>query len=275
VQFRASAAEHHDRVALEGEGVRLTYGEVLEHVERLAAIVARMPGQRVGIELPGVAACVQAMLAVLWSGKAFVVLEPEWDEPQRRFVRERFGVQAILTDEQAGPLLRGGATGRASASPAACVDEGDIRSRSACCDVRFTEHGPRAVTLDHGALFRMCRWLPILVQKGLPEATDARELRCLWAGPVSPEAIVPLLMGCRLQLADATDGPALLGQLEARRIEVMFGRPRIFQGLVDAGWPADGLRVVSVRDALPKPLSLALRSRAHRVCDFGYATFAH
>jgi hypothetical protein len=88
--------------------------------------------------------------------------------------------------------------------------------------------------------------------------------------------IVPLLLGCPLRLADPTDdGQGLRCLLEEHPADVVLGRPAVFQALLDAGWSPNGVRVVSVGEALPAELSLRLRSTAARVCDFGYATFAH
>lgn len=277
VQFTASATRHHDQAALVQGTSAWTYGELLAGTQRVAAIANALPTPTVGIRVSEPVRALQAMLGVLAAGRAFALLEPHWDEAQRSFVADRCGLGPILTDD-------GLAAGLGEPSHAAPLEPaqgsaavGDIRSQDAFFDVRFTDFGPRAAMVDHGALFRMCRWLPVLMRKGLPESTDLRTLRCLWAGPASPELIAPMLHGLTLVLPDRPDpgGPELLRLLEEHEIDLMLARPATWQALVDAGWPARGLRVVSVRDALPKQLSLLLRARAERVCDFGYATFAH
>lgn len=275
-QLRESAVRNAERVALVEAGTELRYSTLLDGVSRLAALAAALPGPRVGICVSGLARELQAMLGVLAAGKAFVSIDAAWDESQRATALERGRVHAIVTDTLVDDALSGSSHAEQHAPALVSASAADIRTHAAFFDIRFTAFGVRAVTVDHGALFRMCRWLPILMSKGLPESTDPRTLRYLWAGPASPECIVPMVMGCSLIVADdPTDGAALQQQLETHMIDIMIGRPSVWQALVDTGWPARGLRVVSVRDALPKALGLRLRARARRVCDFGYATFAH
>jgi flavin-dependent dehydrogenase len=276
-QFRMSAAKNNDRVAIVGNGARLSYGQVLRRVELLAARLAAVTESFVGVQLAGAADSLQSLLAVLSAGKAFVVFDRDWDEQQCQLVREHCGLEMVLTDETVADLLRDSERKIALGDGAESAACDDIRGAVAFREFRFTEYGPRVVDINHGAFFRMCRWLPLLMKKGLAETADSRDLCFLWAGPARAEMIVPLLLGSRLVAADvgSEDGSKLLRLLEEHEVDIMLGSPPVFQSLVEAGWPVRGLRVVSVGDALPRNLSLKLRSQAQRVCDFGYATFAH
>jgi flavin-dependent dehydrogenase len=281
LRFHDAAVENHGNCALIAGDQRLTYGELLAQVERLANVLAGAPGDFLGVAVSSRAAELQAILGILFAGKAFVVFDPDWDHERSLRVRTHFQLEIILTDEKLGSLLQGAAT----VATVAAVDRAAREaawavppppSRPAFGKVRFTVFGPIIVSVDHAGLFRLSNWLPALMRKGLPLATRGRDLRCLWAGPGSVEMIVPLLLGCPLRLADpGEDGPGLRRLLDEHPADIVLGRPVVFQALLDAGWSASGARVVSVGEALSPELSLRLRSTAARMCDFGYATFAH
>jgi amino acid adenylation domain-containing protein len=79
-RFRAQAASRPDAVAVTCDGAALTYGELDERSDRLAAALAPRgagPGSMVGICLERSTTLVVAVLGVLKSGAAYVPLDPD------------------------------------------------------------------------------------------------------------------------------------------------------------------------------------------------------
>ena len=91
------AARTPDAPALEADGLRLTYAELTDRVNRLAAHLTRHgsgPGRIVALALGRTAAMVQALLAVQRTGAAYLPIDPDYP-PER--------IQLALED--AAPVL--------------------------------------------------------------------------------------------------------------------------------------------------------------------------
>jgi amino acid adenylation domain-containing protein len=103
-----SAEAWPDALALTMDDERLTYADVAELSDRLAAALAGHgvgPGDRVGLLTPKQPAAIVAMLAVLKAGAAYVPLDTE--SPAPRLARIVFSAEprVVLADPSAGPRL--------------------------------------------------------------------------------------------------------------------------------------------------------------------------
>ncbi|HWG90950.1 MAG TPA: amino acid adenylation domain-containing protein, partial [Candidatus Thermoplasmatota archaeon] len=98
--FALQAARTPDAVAVDAGSTRLTYRELDERADRLAAELRGLGvgrGSLVGIALNRSPALVEAVLAVLKAGGAYVPLDPQYPTGRLRFMLEDSGVPVIVT----------------------------------------------------------------------------------------------------------------------------------------------------------------------------------
>ncbi|WP_420831561.1 non-ribosomal peptide synthase/polyketide synthase [Amycolatopsis lexingtonensis] len=115
--FAARVRETPDAVAVDGED-RLTYAELADRAERLAAHLLRLglsPEDRVGLLLRRSAELVVAELAVVLAGGAYVPLDLRAPDDRLRLVLATAGVSVLVTDEpehaarvHSGPVVEAG-----------------------------------------------------------------------------------------------------------------------------------------------------------------------
>ncbi|XVQ15871.1 amino acid adenylation domain-containing protein [Spirillospora sp. CA-255316] len=97
--LRERAAAEPDAVALTGESGSVTYGALFERVEALArGLVSRgvRPGDLVGLLLPRGRAQVEAILAVLFAGGAYVPIDVATPQMRRRFILADCGARWLV-----------------------------------------------------------------------------------------------------------------------------------------------------------------------------------
>ncbi|MEV0820675.1 non-ribosomal peptide synthetase [Nonomuraea rubra] len=112
------AAERPDATALVCGTTTLTYRELLERADRLAARLRAAgvgPGVPVGLCLGRGAGMAVAALAVLRAGGAYVPLDPAHPAARLRFMIEDAGVRLLIADD--GPEDRGVPTATAGSGP--------------------------------------------------------------------------------------------------------------------------------------------------------------
>ncbi|MEB3368154.1 AMP-binding protein [Saccharopolyspora mangrovi] len=154
--FERAAARFPDQPALEVDATTLTYAELRELVERLAArLHAAGAPRRVGLLASRSVLAYAGYLAVLRSGAAVVPLNPAHPPERIRELVAEAGVELLLAEESCTggewevPVLRAGADepfGRAREVPA---DPGDIAY--VICTSGSTGT-PKAVPISHGNL---------------------------------------------------------------------------------------------------------------------------
>jgi amino acid adenylation domain-containing protein len=113
--FQAQAAERPDAVALEWDGVRLTYAELDGRANQLAHHLAARgvgPDARVGVLLERGPKMVVSFLAVLKAGGAYVPLEPGWPDGRLTLMLADSDVRVLLTRDtvRAGLAVPAGAS---------------------------------------------------------------------------------------------------------------------------------------------------------------------
>ncbi len=98
--FAAQVARTPDAVAVSGEGRSMTYRELGDAADRLAAVLAGHgagPGQRVALLLPRSVEAVVAMVAVAKTGAAYVPIDPSVPAARMRFVLADAAPAAAIT----------------------------------------------------------------------------------------------------------------------------------------------------------------------------------
>ncbi|HEV2864152.1 MAG TPA: amino acid adenylation domain-containing protein [Pyrinomonadaceae bacterium] len=101
--FERQAEQTPDHVALDADGLRLTYAELNARANRLARHLRSLgvrPGEVVGICLRRSTEMVVALLGVLKAGAAYVPLDPSHPEQRLAFIVEETGAKVLLTVEK-------------------------------------------------------------------------------------------------------------------------------------------------------------------------------
>ncbi|MDX3229011.1 non-ribosomal peptide synthetase [Streptomyces sp. ME19-01-6] len=110
------AARHPDRVALAGGDGTLTYRQLVERAERLARVLVNhgvRPGDTVGLRVERGTAQIEAVLAVLLAGAAYVPIDPAVPADRAAFILTDSAATLLLTNTAhtadpgfAGPTVR-------------------------------------------------------------------------------------------------------------------------------------------------------------------------
>ncbi|MFI9722931.1 amino acid adenylation domain-containing protein [Streptomyces sp. NPDC052396] len=104
-----AAARHPDAIAVGCGGVQLSYGALVRHARRLAAVLRAHgagPERLVGVCLPPGPEWVIGALAVLMSGAAFLPLDPGDPASRRAAVAADAGLKLVVSDTELPPLQR-------------------------------------------------------------------------------------------------------------------------------------------------------------------------
>ncbi|WP_041802984.1 non-ribosomal peptide synthetase [Rhodopseudomonas palustris] len=234
--FFRYAARHPDAVAIEDNGISLTYGELAARVRRLATVLAAdgvAAGDVVMLALPVSAALIEAQLAVLALGAAFAPVDPSYPAEQRdlraRCVGARHAVALDHSEPTAGCTTLHWTKLLADAETAA-PHPGCAVAAASPAYVMFTSGStgtPKAVCVPHRAIVRLARARG-LAAPGLRAAVysnpafDASTLE-IW---------LPLLNGGTLLPVDRTmvmDPRALRLFLAEARISLLWVTAGLFQ----------------------------------------------
>lgn len=234
--FLRDAARHPDAIAIEEDGLRLSYGALADRVRRLAGVLATQgvaAGEVVLLVLPVSGALIEAQLAVLALGAAYAPIDPTYPAEQRDVRARQVGARhAVALDPSLateGCATLGWAALREAAEAAAPHPEVASSAHSPAY-VMFTSGStgtPKAVSVPHRAIVRLAR-AQGLAAPGLRAAVysnpafDASTLE-IW---------VPLLNGGTLLPVDRTvvmDPRALRLFLHEGRISLLWITAGLFQ----------------------------------------------
>ncbi|MFJ9679415.1 amino acid adenylation domain-containing protein [Streptomyces sp. NPDC101194] len=121
--FDRQAAASPDAVAVECEGVRLTYAELRTRADRIAAaLTARGAGPEtlVGLAMPRSADLVAGLLGILKSGAGYLPIDPRYPSRRLGFVLAEARPELILTDAATADVLP------STETPVLCVEQMDL-----------------------------------------------------------------------------------------------------------------------------------------------------
>jgi amino acid adenylation domain-containing protein/FkbM family methyltransferase len=159
-RFAALASEKPDRIAAVSGERRVTYGEIDERSDRLAAHLSGLgvgPEARVGLCVDRSPELLVGMMGVLKAGGAFVPLDPNHPADRLNFLLEDAGARVVLVTRASAPLV--GGSGRSIVrldeewEPAAPPSR--PRSPESLAYVIYTSGTtgrPKGVMVGHGAL---------------------------------------------------------------------------------------------------------------------------
>lgn len=273
-QFAEIAQKHANKTAVYYNDAAITYSDLVLRVSALANVLVNKKEASIGIDVRNPLLGLVWLMAAISAKKEYLVVDPSWGESENRIIQEGAQVSWLVNDSYCQDLQN-----QCSTETSILVEKIDDPWKSTVFwDARLTQYGPRIGHVNHAVATRICSWLSVLMNSGVSDEELQAGLHCAWVGPLRIEALVPLMSGYRLSFVPEFEAGGqynLVNFIESHKIDVLFGRPDDFASLLEQGWPKQGLRVVSLTEGLPKDLSLMLRTKADRVCDFGFATFSH
>ncbi|MDR5776819.1 MULTISPECIES: non-ribosomal peptide synthetase [unclassified Caballeronia] len=211
-RFAARARATPDAPALIGDAARMTYRELNEQANRIAALLVREgigPEGRVGLAMSRSAGLVAALLGILKAGGAYVPLDPAYPADRLAHMTTDSGIGLLLVDASSEARAR-----QACAMPMLNLDTCALPdAHGADPDPALHAHNlayvvytsgstgrPKGVAVAHGALAAHCE--AIGARYGIDE-TD----RCLHFASISFDAaaeqlLMPLTRGAAILLRD-------------------------------------------------------------------------
>ncbi len=278
--FELQAARRPCAVAVVGQGVALTYGELEARANRLARHLRRLgvgPEVRVGLGVERSPEMVVALLGILKAGGAYVPLDPA--HPRERLAaaladgriavlltEERWRERFAVGDGEAGPRVvcldrRAARIAAEEASPIACA-----ALPESLAYVIFTSGStgrPKGVELSHRAVVNFLR--AMAESPGLGDGDVVPALTTLTFDIAGLEIYLPLAVGGRVEVVgreEGADGRRLAARMVEAGVTVMQATPATWHLLLGSGWEGQrGLKALCGGEALSQPLAAALAGR--------------
>jgi fatty-acyl-CoA synthase len=292
LERRARSSAERGAVTFDGE--TRTYGEVLDRVRRLAAVLADGGvghGDRVaylGMNHPMI---LEALFATAHLGAVLVPLNFRLTGPELAFTIQNAGVHTLLVDEQHAPVIDGvrdelpverfvhvaaGVPGdgwedgnglTAAADPIAARTPVRPEDPAVIMYTSGTTGRPKGAVLTHGNLW----WHNIGIVLALDIAHDDVSLLCapmFHIGALNVTTIATWIKGGRLVIHRGFDAPAVLADLEREGVTTMFGVPVMCDALSSLpAFPSTDLSALRliITGGAPVPIALIRRFRERGV----------
>ncbi len=265
--LRARATRTPTAIALEVGDLRLTYAELFQRADVLAARLKQAGvsrGQRVGLYLDRHATLPQAMLAILEAGGGYVPLDPVFPRERLAFMVEDAGICAIVTRRALLPELPPHAT------QVICVDDevpagqpvagwlpADATSLAYVLYTSGSTGKPKGVEVEHRQLVNFLSSMARC--PGIDSSDILLAVTSISFDIAGLEIWLPLFSGARIYLAgreELADANLLKEALARSRATVLQATPSSWRALLASGWSA-GKRFKALvgGEALPTDLA--------------------
>ncbi|MGI5157096.1 non-ribosomal peptide synthetase [Microbispora sp. CA-102843] len=264
-----------DAIAVSGADGVLTYRELHDRVDRLAALLrARGVGPEipVGLCLERCPGMVVALLAVWRAGGAYVPLDPGFPEDRLRFMREDAGIRLVLAGQGVESRLLDGVPdvvelawdGGPVADPASgdggAPADGPVGDLAYLMYTSGSTGRPKGVAVPHGAVVNLLESFASLLEltprdAWLAVTTLSFDISVL-------ELLLPLACGARVVIAsghETADGRALRSRAVAEAVTIMQATPASWRILLESGGVPENVATrLCGGEALPRDLADAL-----------------
>ncbi|MEI9887512.1 MAG: alpha/beta fold hydrolase [Rhizomicrobium sp.] len=280
-RFRAVAAAHPDRIAVDDGEARVTYREALSRVEALAARLAAetAPGALVGILLPASIEFPLVMLACFAAGRLFVPLDSHYPPAWLAGVMRDCGLAAVVgrfDEGESADLVPAGVQRIDLAQAAAKSAPPLAAGADAPAVVLFTSGStgtPKGIVNSQRALLRRVAQYADAAHVDATDRFLPLSSECTIAG--LRERLTALLTGATLHVIDVQRAGArqILDRLNAANITMLYGVPALLRALMQLGPAPASLRVVRVGgDAVLWSDIDALRAWSDARVELGYSS---
>ncbi|MEU7004579.1 amino acid adenylation domain-containing protein [Nonomuraea sp. NPDC046570] len=257
-----------DRVAIRFEERRLSYAEVHTRADRLAVLLRERgvrPGVMVGIHMRRSPELVLALLGVLKAGGSYLPLDPAYPRDRLAFMLADSGTGLVLADDDPGFECEHLVIGPHNLDGGPVDEPEHEAAPDDLAYVIYTSGStgrPKGVQVTHKALVNLL--LSMAAEVGLTDADRWLALTSVSFDIAGLELFAPLLTGGELVLIPdtATDGTALLKELEDVQPTIVQATPSSWKLLVEAGMgERPGMRALCGGEAMPADLAAQLASR--------------
>ncbi|RJF84163.1 amino acid adenylation domain-containing protein [Azospirillum cavernae] len=274
------SARARDALALETSVGPMSYGALTRSALALARGLRKRgvgPEDRVALRLERGPALVVALLGVLFSGAAYVPLDPAQPESRLADILDQAKPRLILA-----PANSGQSGGVETVSPDALIRDGQetegdgwlpaVPHPEQTAYVIFTSGStgrPKGVAVRHAGLSNLLRAMADVTP--LTPADRWLAVTTIGFDIAALEIFAPLIAGAAVVLADETaqrDPAALLRLLDRHRVTVLQATPASWAMLAELDSPAwVGLRALTGGEALPAALAERLLRRGARLTN--------
>jgi amino acid adenylation domain-containing protein len=291
--FRQRLASHPDRTALICGPRRMSYAELDEATDRIAARLVAIgvgPEQVVGICMDRRPELVVGLLGILKSGAAYVPLDPAYPAARLAFMLADCRVRALVTLESLRPLLPEHQadlicldqwpTDAVLGTPSSRADAGPDNLAYIIYTSGSTGR-PKGVALTHANATAFLAWAETAFPAEMTRTTIAATSICFDLSIF--ELFLPLTTGGTVVLVDSA--AALIDRPLPATPTLLNTVPSAARALVEAGALPDGLAAINLAgEPLPRALVEALYAAAPSVRVFNlygpseyttYATWCH
>jgi amino acid adenylation domain-containing protein len=268
----AQAARTPGAVAVIGEGSELTYRELEDRANGIAALLRSRgvgPDVRVGVYLERSPALVAALLGVHKAGGAYVPLDPTLPAERVNFILRDAGATVVLTEET---LHQGGSVDPVIVSAARDslppTDSGVTPAHLAYLIYTSGSTGqPKGVLVPHRNLVNLLWSMGTLL--GLTAETRLLALTSVSFDIAALELFLPLIAGGTVVLAssaEAHDPLRLHAAIATHGIDLMQATPARWRLMLQGEWRgAPDLTALSGGEPLPPELAAQLLPRVGRL----------
>ncbi|WP_163340977.1 non-ribosomal peptide synthetase [Desulfopila sp. IMCC35008] len=267
-----------ERIAVECDGRYLTYAELINKADKLAARLRHYgigPGKLVGICLERNLDLPVALLGTLIAGGAYLPLDPGFPAERLAYMLADSQAPVLLSDSSLAKTLPTGdwrlllldhepedATGLTF------PDEQGSRNKVTATDIAYVIYTsgstgrPKGVMIEHRSLVNFLSSMGKV--PGCGEDDRFLSVTTISFDIAALELFLPLLKGGRVILAnreDTTDGYALQRLLKTRKVTIMQATPATWRLLQLSGWHPDSqLRILCGGEAMASELADYLQS---------------
>ncbi|KRC83364.1 hypothetical protein ASE30_23250 [Achromobacter sp. Root83] len=281
-QIEAMARQRPDAIAVSGDGVRLSYGELETRANRLAHKLIELgvtPGSRVALAVTRGGAMLVSLLAILKTGAAYVPIDPDYPAQRIHDTLEDCQARLILTQVAVAQRLP-----RVPRLRQLDLDSLDLAGMPGT-PVRVPLHAhdlayliytsgstgkPKGVMIAHAALTNFLGAMRGVTGLGAQDTIVAAT--SLSFDIAALELYLPLVTGGHCVVADQTvarDGAALAALLRDSGATAFQATPAGWRAILAGGWraPHAGFKGYCGGEALPLDLARALTEGGVALCN--------
>lgn len=276
--FLAQVRRSPDAVAISHLGRQLSYGELNQRSDQLAAQLQSAgvkPGTLVGLFIKRSPEMLVALLAILKTGAGYVPMDPGYPMERLTVMLEDSQAQVVVSERS---LQRQLVT---AALTVVLVDEplavnlvpaplAEAVQPDDTAYVIFTSGStgrPKGVQIPHSAVVNFLD--AVAKRPGMKAGDTICAVTTLSFDIAVLELLLPLSVGARIELADsatAADGIELARLMETSGTTIMQATPATWRMLLDSGWPGrPGLKMLCGGEALSRELADRLLKCGHEL----------
>jgi amino acid adenylation domain-containing protein len=261
-----------DRVAVRGSGRTLTYRELVEAIDRVAAALAAAgagPGRMVAVMIDRSIELPVALLGVLKSGAAFVPVDPAYPPHRQAYMLDDSGAEITLTVTRLAVRATTQHVVTVDDLPAAAAPVTAVSIRDGLAYVMYTSGStgrPKGVAVDHRCLVKGVLAMGSVVR---PTPDDVwLAVASASFDPVLVELFLPLVHGNTVVVAgdaQVLDGDALRALLSTSKATVLQATPLTWRMLLESDWKGPLRVALCGGETLVPPLAAELAARCEEV----------